>query len=291
LFGCVCTFPTVAVPAGAQTTAASEWTWMGGSNWINQPGVYGALATPAANNVPGSRLDAVSWTDSSGHLWLFGGGAYDVNGDYGYVNDLWKFNPSTTEWAWIAGSNTVGSSGSQPGVYGTLGTPAAGNTPGGRANAVSWADSGGHLWLFGGWNLLPSGGGLLNDVWEFNPSTDEWSWMGGSSTVDQRGEYGTLGSAANGNVPGSRYEAVSWTDRGGNLWLFGGIGYDANGHPCAHERHKERQTSEFRAVDRPPGRNVSNITSRKHLRQTRQSPIGACVTFESVRNRSSTVSS
>ena len=33
-----------------------------------------------------------------------------------------------SQWAWAGGSSTVG----QPGVYGTLGTPAPGNIPGGR---------------------------------------------------------------------------------------------------------------------------------------------------------------
>ncbi len=54
----------------------------------------------------------------------------------GYLNDLWEFNPSTNEWTWMGGSSTVGSNGGQSGVYGTLGTPAAGNIPGGREQAI-----------------------------------------------------------------------------------------------------------------------------------------------------------
>lgn len=43
------------------------------------------------------------------------------------------------EWAWIGGSNLPPSdaSGGSAGVYGTLGTPAAKNIPGGRENAAS----------------------------------------------------------------------------------------------------------------------------------------------------------
>jgi hypothetical protein len=51
---------------------------------------------------------------------------------------------------------------------------------------------------------------------------NEWTWAGGSDTGGQQGIYGTLGAAAQGNVPGSRINGVSWTDRKGNLWLFGG---------------------------------------------------------------------
>ena len=68
--------------------------------------------------------------------------------------------------------------------------------------------------------------GILNDVWEFNPSTSQWAWMGGSSTLNCA--YGTLGIPAAGNIPGSRLLSFNWTDVSGNLWLFGGQGFDAN---------------------------------------------------------------
>jgi len=213
-------------------TSRREWAWMGGSSTVpgtgeGQPGVYGTLGTPAAGNVPGGRQRASSWTDSSGNLWLFGGYGADPDGTLGYLNDLWEFNPSTREWTWMGGSGMAG----QPGVYGTLGTPAAGNVPGGRAAATRWTDSSGNFWLFGGYVVyLPLGnGGYLDDLWEFNPSTREWTWMGGSGTVGQPGVYGTLGTPAAGNVPGCRNRARSWTDSSGNLWLFGGYGADSTG--------------------------------------------------------------
>jgi hypothetical protein len=128
---------------------------MGGSSTVGgnggQPGVYGTLGTPAAGNIPGSRTEAVSWTDSKGNLWLFGGNGYDANAQQGFLNDLWEFDPSTSEWAWMGGSSTITSgTDGQPGVYGTLGTPSAGNIPGSRADASSWTDSSGHFWLLGG---------------------------------------------------------------------------------------------------------------------------------------------
>jgi hypothetical protein len=140
--------------------STNEWTWMGGSNTTNQAGVYGTIGTPAAGNYPGGRYWASSWTDSSGHLWLFGGYA---------GNDLWEFNPSTNEWAWMGGSSVPG----QAGVYGTLGTPAAGNIPGSaRSSALSWTDTSGHLWLFGGSGYDANGtSGLLNDLWEYQLPT------------------------------------------------------------------------------------------------------------------------
>jgi N-acetylneuraminic acid mutarotase len=230
LLACLC------LAADAQT---SEWTWMGGSSALGsnggQSGVYGVLGSPAAGNAPGGRYAAANWTDSSGNLWLFGGWGYDANGTSGYLNDLWEFNPVTSEWAWISGSSTVGSHGGQPGVYGVLGSPAAANTPGGRSAAASWTDSSGNLWLFGGWAYdAKSIAGELDDLWEFNPYTNEWAWMGGSSTVGphdgQSGIYGMLGVPAAGNTPGGLYAPTSWTDASGNLWLFGGQGYDDHYH-------------------------------------------------------------
>ena len=214
--------------------ATNLWTWVSGSsttscgpNGCSQPGVYGTLGTPAAGNVPGGRQQASTWIDSSGNLWLFGGNGTDSNGNWGYLNDLWKFTPSTNLWTWVAGSITVGSNGGQTGVYGTLGTPAAGNMPGGRYYGESWTDNQGNLWLFGGGGYDSNGtSGTLNDVWEFNPSTNEWTWKGGSNTVWMSGIYGTLGTPAPSNIPGSRAWASNWTDSAGNFWLFGGMGFD-----------------------------------------------------------------
>jgi len=59
------------------------------------------------------------------------------------------------------------------------------------------------------------------------PSTaNEWTWESGSN-AHAAGIYGTQGTSSTGNAPGSRYEAVNWTDSSGNLWLFGGYGIDS----------------------------------------------------------------
>ena len=148
----VLTFGYFSLAANAQT---NQWTWVGGSSTLGatgaQPGVYGTLGIPAATNSPGGRAYAVSWTDSKGNLWLFGGDGTDTTGEYRNLNDLWEFNPSTKEWVWMSGSNTVTNFWGTAGVYGTLGEPAAANVPGGRYGAVGWTDSKGNLWLFGGW--------------------------------------------------------------------------------------------------------------------------------------------
>jgi N-acetylneuraminic acid mutarotase len=225
--------------------STNEWAWMGGSSTLSsncvqfskpsnetfcgQAGVYGSLNTPAAGNLPGSRENAAAWTDSNGNLWLFGGDGFDASGHYGFLNDLWVFSPSSNKWAWMGGSNILSnpdaSVNGQPGVYGTLGKPASGNYPGSRNGASSWIDSSGNLWLFGGLAFdAQDYAGYLNDLWEFNPSTNEWTWMSGSDSVNLTEEFGTLGTFAPGNVPIGLQNAASWSDSSGNFWLFGGYG-------------------------------------------------------------------
>jgi N-acetylneuraminic acid mutarotase len=236
--------------------STNQWAWMGGSSKAlytayGSPGIYGTQGVASAAIVPGGRWTTSSWTDSSGNLWLFGGEGFDSIGARGYLNDLWEFNPSTNEWTWVSGSSTLGNSNcyqpgiecSQPGIYGTLGQSAAGNIPGGRIAAVGAFDSNGNLWLFGGENNAGGINNEMNDLWKFNPQTNQWAWMSGSNTAScgaktnsgncvangEYGVYGTLRVPAPGNVPGSREGEVSWTDRNGHLWLFGGDGFDSIG--------------------------------------------------------------
>src|SRR4051794_25040918 len=147
------------LPATAQT---GEWNWAGGGSslqaaqgtYLPVPGVYGTLGVASPANTPGGRTAASTWTDANGNFWLFGGTGADANGTQGYLNDLWKFNASTGEWAWMGGSSSVpGDQLGVPGVYGTLRVGAAGNGPGGRDGALAWVDANGNFWLFGGYGF------------------------------------------------------------------------------------------------------------------------------------------
>jgi hypothetical protein len=219
-----------------------QWTWVGGSNQINQKGNYG----PTGTLVPGARANAVTWKDNSGNFWLFGGYGFDgaATPTLGYLNDLWKFNGTT--WTFVSGSTLA----NQLGVY--AGTP----VPGARQEAVGWADTNGNLYLFGGEGEDSAGtvNGILNDLWVYNITNNQWTFLTGSGTANQTGTYpsqtivgpvsttgaaGTCGLAVGnttlncspvsttGALPGSRWGATAWADSGGNLWLFGGWGLDS----------------------------------------------------------------
>ena len=214
------------ISAQARTLSTNaNWTWMKGTSITNQPGTYGTQGVADSANTPGARAGAVSWRDNSGNLWLFGGRGNAISNTDCPLNDLWKYDRTTTNWTWMKGANTN----NQPGIYGTQGVPDPANTPGARLGAISWTNSSGALWLFGGYGYDVSGNyGYLNDLWKYDPATTNWTWMHGSTDWDQYGTYGTQGVPYSANVPGARYYAVSWVDNAGALWLFGGYGCDAS---------------------------------------------------------------
>jgi N-acetylneuraminic acid mutarotase len=89
---------------------------------------------------------------------------------------------------------------------------------------VTWVDGSGNLWLFGGYGFDSNGNGtsFLNDLWMFNTTTNQWTWVSGSNVINPVAVYGGLGVAASTNMPGGRFGAAGWTDQAGNLWIFGG---------------------------------------------------------------------
>jgi N-acetylneuraminic acid mutarotase len=207
-------------------TSPHKWMWASGAETVDQTGVYGTQGTAAATNVPGSRVGGVSWRDSSGRFWLFGGYGFDAQGYRDRLNDLWMYDPSASAWTWVAGGDTIDAAG----VYGTRGVAAAGNVPGARNGAAAWVDADGNFWLLGGLGYSGTGDlGHLNDLWTFEPSSGLWTWVSGGSGIDAAGIYGTEGVAGASNVPGARLGGASVVDADGRLWLFGGFGHDASG--------------------------------------------------------------
>lgn len=212
------------VTGSTALTSVLQQTWVSGSNTVNAAGVYGTKGVSAAANVPGARVDSVSWKDAAGNIWLFGGLGY-ATGSLVYLNDLWKYDPVTGLWTWVSGS----SGGNAPGTYGTLNVFAAGNGPGAREASVSWQDTAGNLWLFGGYGYDSNGVlGYLNDLWKFSPSSGQWAWISGSSTVDSPGTYSVLNQTN--NIPCARGWSASWITSTGEFWLFGGGGINPGGN-------------------------------------------------------------
>jgi hypothetical protein len=84
--------------------------------------------------------------------------------------------------------------------------------------------------LVGGYGYDSAGTlGELNDLWKYSPVTGMWTWVDGSETANANGVYGTLGVASAADVPGARDAMAVWIVGNGNVWLFGGEGYNATG--------------------------------------------------------------
>jgi gliding motility-associated-like protein len=194
-----------------------QWTWMNGSS-TNDVAVTGIQGVFAPGNTPRGVYEGCQMIDLNGMFWMYGG----LDTAYNQYSDLWEFNPSINQWAWIKGNNLP----QQSPVYGTQGVPAPGNTPGARAYGVSgWTDNNGDIWLFGGWN--DQWGGIFADLWRYSISTNEWTWMKGpQGPVNNSGVFGTQGIPAPANHPPSRCETTAnWVDNGNNFWIFGGQGF------------------------------------------------------------------
>src|SRR6185295_19296829 len=74
------------------------------------------------------------------------------------------------EWTWMKGDSTTGPFG----IFGTQGIYSPLNKPPGLYEPSEWKDLAGHFWLFGGV-------GEYNTLWEYDPSINQWRWMGGSN--------------------------------------------------------------------------------------------------------------
>jgi N-acetylneuraminic acid mutarotase len=235
---CTVSSGTGNIPVGgtnAVQVTCSEWTWIGGYDIGTVPvvtavsyGVYGALGTAAASNWPGARDSQMSWTDSQGRFWMFGGLGIDSSGNTGELSDLWMYDPSTLQWTWMGGSQGF----NQAGSYVTQGATDPNNHPGARHGGMIWIDGSGHLWLFGGFGIDASGSDLcLGDLWMFDPTSGLWTWERSPTTggaAGAPGNYGVEGTAANSNIPEAREFASTWIDSAGRFWMFGGLYYDTS---------------------------------------------------------------
>ena len=176
-----------------------NWRWLKGSNLNDALATTGTQGVAGANNTPGARESGASWILNS-KLYLFGGfGARLSPFTLFHLNDLWEYDPTTNNWRWLSGSPN--SDNPSP-VYGIQGIFDPSNNPGGRERSLIWTYNG-KLYLFGGLinNLFK------NDLWEYDPSINQWRWVSGSSGTNVAGIFGIQGVAAITNLPGGRQGA------------------------------------------------------------------------------------
>src|SRR5689334_23295233 len=99
------------------------------------------------------------------------------------------------EWVWIHGTNMLNA----PGSFGVQGVSNPSNHPPGLYEGCEWTDSNGNFWMYGGLAI----GGEYADLWKYNPSANEWTWMKGNALWNVAADYGSLGVPSPTNTPGS----------------------------------------------------------------------------------------
>jgi N-acetylneuraminic acid mutarotase len=197
--------------------ATNNWTYIKGSMALSTNGTYGSIGVANTNNTPGARSAGNVWVYNN-KLYLMGGGGYSATiNSYGDLNDLWSFDISTNNWTWLKGSNTINPAAN----FGIIGVSNSNNVPAGKSYASTWTYNS-KLYLFGGAGNIST----RNDLWEYNPSTNNWAWLKGDNSAYVQGQYGSLGFTANTNMPGGRYGGLSWVFNN-KLYLFGGLGLAA----------------------------------------------------------------
>ena len=120
--------------------STGTWRTSPGLEQVGAAGQFGMLGVAADANHPPARSGAVAVRGGDGLLWLFGGVSNQA------WNDVWSFDPATSQWTWRKGGPTP----NQAGVYGQKGVAAASNSPGARSGATGMVSQAGHLWVFGG---------------------------------------------------------------------------------------------------------------------------------------------
>ncbi len=198
------------------------WTWMAGAKQTLQRGVYGTKKVASATSYPGSRQGVMLAQDAAGQVWMFGGWGCASSTTAGSLSDIWKFDLRTRQWTWMGGDTIINVAVNRSAG---IGASSAVSTPGGRHGAVGAVDRNGNCLIFGGYFGSSSTPPIYGDLWKFDTTTTQWTWVHGHNAVGQPGVYGTRGVPDPANMPGCRYDGVTWTDVSGNLWMSGGYGF------------------------------------------------------------------
>ena len=207
---------------------SNQWSWMKGSNTVDILPNYGTLQVESTNTTPGGiQENNTAWVKSDGSLWLFGGEHFDTTSAlYSFSNDIWRFNINTNNWIWMKGSAGQNINGN----YGSLNVESSTNLPPARGTYTRWQDKNDNFYIFGGLSSF-SNGSFYNDVWRFNSTTNNWTWISGSNQANDLGNYIQKCSPSVNAFPSARYENRTAQTLGcsDKFWTFGGFTYDSVG--------------------------------------------------------------
>jgi len=185
----------------------NQWFYVNGNTTLNAPSIYSKGGFPGSRS--GHTLTAVD-----NDLILFAG----TSQSSGVLNnDLWQYVPATNQFTFLLGDTSP----NMPGTYATDGTGA----PGARYIHSFSRLSNYSCLLFAGYGYGstsgPDGIGYLNDLWLYDPTANQFYFVGGNSTVNAWGSTGSY--------PGSRQRHSSAILSNDSLLIFDGFGYNSSG--------------------------------------------------------------
>jgi hypothetical protein len=130
---------------------------------------------------------------------------------YHQSGELWYYRFADNQWARFKTSS--GSIPNQLGVFGPSFNPP------GRSSSILLCDVLNTCYLLGG-------AGYRNDLWAYRMDLNQWAFLKGNISDNAVPNYGTIGVAADSNIPGGRQRHVGFIDVTGNrILVFGGQGY------------------------------------------------------------------
>lgn len=177
------------------------------------PGHPGSLGLAGADNRPRGRTGATAWVTGDGSLWMFGGLTRTSTHHARALADLWRYQPETGLWTWMAGRVSLPEEGADWRSDGVL-EPGPGHGPG-------WVDAEERLWLHQGLSQADL-------MWCFDPATAAWNLVSRTEGPHLQPGLGNnakrvLEAPETGTSPGEReIRALTWTGADGSLYLFGG---------------------------------------------------------------------
>eukprot|EP01135_Chromosphaera_perkinsii_P011125 Nk52_evm34s2340 gene=Nk52_evmTU34s2340 len=175
---------------------------------------------------PGGVEGAFCWLDrpnsSELNLWVYGGKS--INGNNA---NLFRYKLSGTgdmvDGNWIFAKGPM-ANGDYKGHSVTDGEAAKENSPPSRALGLSFTDSQNRFWLFGGWGTMLDGtmNTFNNDVWMYEASRNEWTFITGCKAVSNECKAGKFTSPV---FPGGRKYALGSMQSNGVFTVIAGEGY------------------------------------------------------------------
>ena len=165
--------------------------------------VLGTRGVPSTLNLPGQIGECSdAWTDPDNNFWFYGGGV-DFYPDY----VLWRFNPRQVNGPGCRAGRTSGTRSGTRGVFDSQ------NLPGQRFAHTSWTGNDGRFWLLGGASEGLVYTDFLNDLWCYDPQTNQWAWYAGDNAISDVDHTGPLCQASRYRDTGQRHRSPRRLDR------------------------------------------------------------------------------